>query len=235
MESILGFQEIFSFSLFGYKIAVTETVVVSWVAMAVLILGSMLMVRRLKWVPSGPQALLETMIDALNKFSKDQFGERSRYIGHYIATLFLFLLVANLLPVLSPVAIFGREPGFIIKPPGRDINLTAALALVSIVLVIVCGIRARGFKSWLKHFAYPVPLMIPFTILEYGIRPLSLSLRLFGNVLGGFILMHLIAGVIPIGIPVVCSLYFDFFDSLIQAAVFSFLSTLYIAEAMKTE
>jgi F-type H+-transporting ATPase subunit a len=76
-------------------------------------------------------------------------------------------------------------------------------------------------------------MMLPFNILEYGIRPLSLCLRLFGNILGAFILMHLIEGLIPVGVPMIFSLYFDFIDGLIQAAVFAFLSTLYIAEAME--
>ncbi|MDR3200598.1 MAG: F0F1 ATP synthase subunit A [Spirochaetales bacterium] len=229
----LEFKEIFSFPLFGYTISVTETVVVSWMAMALIIIGSLCMVRRLSWKPAGPQALLETAVGFLNKFSKDQFGGHSKYLGHYIGALFIFLFVSNALPVFSPVAIFGREPSFVIKPPARDINVTAALALISIILVLVCGLRARGVKGWLKHLAYPVPMMIPLNILEYGIRPLSLCLRLFGNILGAFILMHLIEGLIPVGVPMIFSLYFDFLDGLIQAAVFAFLSTLYIAEAME--
>jgi F-type H+-transporting ATPase subunit a len=235
MGEALGFKEIFSFPFFGYTVVVTETVVVSWMAMAVIILAALVMRRRLRWVPRGPQALLETAVDLLNRFSRAQFGERSRYLGHYIGTLFLFLLVANILPVFSPAAVFGREPLFVIKPPARDINVTAPLALVSIALVLVCGVRARGVRGWLRRLAYPVPMMIPFNILEYGIRPLSLCLRLFGNILGAFILMRLIEGLVPVGVPMIFSLYFDFIDGLIQAAVFAFLSTLYIAEAMSTE
>ncbi|MDR1933720.1 MAG: F0F1 ATP synthase subunit A [Spirochaetales bacterium] len=229
----LEFKQIFSFPLFGYTVVVTETVVVSWLAMALIIIVSLCMVRRLAWKPSGPQALLETAVGFLNKFSKDQFGGRSKYLGHYIGSLFLFLFVSNVLPVFSPVAVFGREPSFIIKPPARDINVTAALAIISIVLVLVCGLRAKGLKGWLRHLAYPVPMMIPLNILEYGVRPLSLCLRLFGNILGAFILMHLIEELVPIGVPMIFSLYFDFIDGLIQAAVFAFLSTLYIAEAME--
>jgi F-type H+-transporting ATPase subunit a len=235
MEEALGFKEIFSFPLFGHTIVVTETVVVSWMAMAVIILAAVIMRRRLAWVPRGPQALLETAVDFLNNFSKNRFGERSRYLGHYIATLFLFLLVCGILPAFSPVRVFGREPSFIIKPPARDINLTSALALVSIALVLSCGIRARGIKGWLRRLGRPVPMMIPFNILEYAIRPLSLCLRLFGNMLGAFILMRLIENLVPVGLPVIFSLYFDFIDGLIQAAVFAFLSALYIAEAMETE
>jgi F-type H+-transporting ATPase subunit a len=235
MEEALGFKEIFSFLLFGHTIVVTETVVVSWMTMGVIILAAVIMRRRLAWVPRGPQALLETAVDFLNKFSKSQFGERSRYLGHYIAALFLFLLVSSILPVFSPVGVFGREPSFIIKPPARDINVAAPLALVSIALTLVCGIRARGIRGWLKSLAQPVPMMIPFNILEYAIRPLSLCLRLFGNMLGAFILMRLIESLVPVGAPVIFSLYFDFIDGLIQATVFAFLSALYIAEAMKTE
>ncbi|MDR1179087.1 MAG: F0F1 ATP synthase subunit A [Spirochaetales bacterium] len=231
----LEYKIIFSFQFFGYQVGVSETVVVSWIVMALIILVSFIMTRRLKWKPAGPQALLETAVAFLNGFSLSRFGEKSRYLGHYIGTLFLFLLVGNFLPVFSPVAVFGYEPSFVIKPPARDINVTACLAVISIALVLVCGLRARGLKGWIRRFAYPVPMMIPFNILEYGIRPLSLCLRLFGNILGAFILMHLIERLIPIGVPMVFSLYFDFIDGLIQAAVFVFLSSLYIAEAMDIE
>jgi F-type H+-transporting ATPase subunit a len=233
MKEELEYKIIFSFQVFGYPVDVRETVVVSWIAMALIVLVSVLMVRRLKWNPSGPQAVLETAVSFLNGFSRSQFGEKSRYLGHYIGTLFLFLLVANILPVFSPVAVFGRAPGFVIKPPARDINVTAPLALISIALVLVCGLRARGLGGWLRRLAYPVPMMVPFNILEYAIRPLSLCLRLFGNILGAFILMRLIERLAPIGVPMVFSLYFDFIDGLIQAAVFAFLSSLYIAEAME--
>jgi F-type H+-transporting ATPase subunit a len=229
----LEYKIIFSFQFFGYVVKVSETVVVSWIAMVLIILGSVVMTRRLKWKPSGPQAVLEMAVSFLNGFSRSRFGEKSKYLGHYIGTLFLFLLVANILPVFSPVAVFGREPAFLIKPPARDINVTAPLALISIALVLVCGLRAKGPAGWIRRLAYPVPMMIPFNILEYGIRPLSLCLRLFGNILGAFILMHLIERFIPIGVPMIFALYFDFIDGLIQAAVFAFLSSLYIAEAME--
>jgi F-type H+-transporting ATPase subunit a len=229
----LEYKTVFSFGLFGHTVGVTETVVVSWAAMALIVLGSVLMTRRLKWKPSGPQAVLEMAVSFLDGFSRERFGARSKYLGHYIGTLFLFLLVANILPVFSPVAVFGREPAFLIKPPARDINVTAPLALISIALVLACGLRARGLAGWMRHLAYPVPMMVPFNILEFAIRPLSLCLRLFGNILGAFILMRLIERFVPIGVPMVFALYFDFIDGLIQAAVFAFLSSLYIAEAME--
>jgi F-type H+-transporting ATPase subunit a len=137
--------------------------------------------------------------------------------------------------VLTPVEAFGFEPPFQVKPPTRDINVTASLACLTILLVIACNIKSKGVSGWLKHFLHPVPFMLPFNILEYGTRVLSLALRLFGNILGGLILMHLIEGLVPVAVPMALSLYFDFFDGFIQASIFTFLSVLYISEALQKE
>jgi F-type H+-transporting ATPase subunit a len=133
------------------------------------------------------------------------------------------------------VGALGLEPAFTIKPPARDINFTAAFALVSILLVLFGGLRARGIRGWARNLLHPVPMMLPFNLLEYLIRPLSLCLRLFGNILGGYIIMLLVelALPVPVLIPAALSLYFDFFDGLIQAVVFSFLTTLFVAEAVE--
>jgi F-type H+-transporting ATPase subunit a len=244
--SLEEFKVIFSIPVFGDKplylwgqeirsIDINETVFVSWVVMAVLIIASLILTRRLKEVPRGPQVILEALMEFLNNFSKEQFGRRAKTFGPFIGTIFLFLLVANIIPVLSPVGAFGHEPPFSIRPPARDINLTAAMALLTILVVLVSGLRARGLTGWCKNLLHPVPMMLPFNLLEYIIRPTSMCLRLFGNILGGLIIMLLIEGAAPIGVPVILSLYFDFLDGFIQALVFTFLTTLFIAEAVKVE
>jgi F-type H+-transporting ATPase subunit a len=219
------------------SIDINETVIISWVVMGILIIASLVLTRKLKEVPRGAQAILELGIEFLDTFSKDRFGRRAKIYGPYIGTVFLFLLVANILPAVSPVAIpvFNMEPPFVIKPPTRDINLTAALALISILIVFFGGLRARGLKGWARNLLNPVPMMLPFNLLEYIIRPLSLCLRLFGNILGGYVIMLLIehALPVPVVVPVFLSLYFDFFDGLIQAVVFTFLTTLFVAEAVE--
>ncbi|MDR2468148.1 MAG: F0F1 ATP synthase subunit A, partial [Spirochaetaceae bacterium] len=102
------------------------------------------------------------------------------------------------------------------------------------------GIITRGPKGWAKTLVEPIPAMLPFNILEYVIKPVTLCLRLFGNVLGTYIIMTLVnlalqnALGMSSGISVIPSLYFDFLDGLIQAVVFTFLTTLYVAEALKT-
>ena len=119
------------------------------------------------------------------------------------------------------------------KPPTKDLTVTIALAVMSIVLIEFAGIRQRGAKGWLKSFAEPVAIMTPFNILEIVIRPLSLCMRLFGNVLGAFVIMELIKQLVPAVLPIPFSLYFDIFDGLIQAYVFVFLTSLFIKEAIE--
>jgi F-type H+-transporting ATPase subunit a len=236
---VLEIKTIFSLSLFGRELPITETVIISWAIMLILIIASLILTRRLKEIPAGPQAILEAAVEFLNNFTKNQFGFFSKYLAPYIGSLFLFLLTANIIGVLTPFEIkaFGREfiPPFMIRPPTRDINVTAALALISILLVLVCGFAARGFAGWFKRLLHPFPMMLPFNIMEYATRLISLALRLFGNILGGYVLMHLIEGLFPIALPMVFSLYFDFFDGMIQAAIFVFLTSLYISEAVKIE
>ncbi|MCL1813217.1 MAG: F0F1 ATP synthase subunit A [Treponema sp.] len=230
-------KTVFSLAFFGYTFPITETVVVSWAVMLILIIGSFIITRKLKEVPSGPQSLIETGVELLHNFTKDQFGSFSKFLGPYMGSLFLFLLLANIIGVLSPIELkfFGREfiPPFMIRPPTRDINVTAALAVISIALVLICGFAARGVSGWFKHLLHPLPIMLPFNIMDYGTRLISLCLRLFGNILGGFVLMSMIEGLLPIGLPMVCSLYFDFFDGLMQAGIFVFLTSIYISEAVK--
>ncbi|MDR3122585.1 MAG: F0F1 ATP synthase subunit A [Treponema sp.] len=223
----------------GRSFDINETILVSWVVMAVLIAAARLLTRKLEEVPRGSQVFLEWAVEFLNNFSREHFGRRAKVYGPYIGTVFLFILGANIIPVLSPMAlpVFGIEPPFKLKPPTRDINLTAALAMISILLVFVGGLRARGFGGWCKNLLKPAPMMLPFNLLEYVMRPASLCLRLFGNILGGFIIMLLIEYALPIPavVPVAASVYFDFIDGLIQAVVFTFLTTLFIAEAVETE
>ena len=239
-DALEEFTVVFSIPLpWGGSFAVNETILISWIVMAVLIIAALLLTRSLRETPGGPQIFLEWAVEFLNNFSREHFGRRAPLYGPYIGTVFLFLLGANIIPAFSPMSlpVFGIEPPFVIKPPARDINLTAALAFVSIVLVLAGGLRARGIGGWCKNLLKPVPMMLPFNLLEYVMRPASLCLRLFGNILGGFIIMLLIerALPVPVFVPVAASLYFDFIDGLIQAVVFVFLTTLFIAEAVGTD
>jgi F-type H+-transporting ATPase subunit a len=232
----LEIKTVFTLTLFGREIPVTETVIVSWAVMAILMAAALVFTRNLKETPRGVQALIETAVEFVNNFSRSYFGRWAGFLGVYLGTLFLFLLLANLMGVLSPVSFsfFGRlfKAPFEIKPPTKDISVTAAFAAISIFLVLFLGILSRGIAGWFKQLFYPLPIMLPFNLMDYATRLLSLCLRLFGNILGGYVLMGMIQGIFPAGLPVIGSLYFDFFDGLMQAAIFVFLTSIYIQEAV---
>jgi len=237
--SEMQYEKVFDLPLFFTKIPITQTVIVSWAVMLIIIIVALLLTRKLKTVPSGAQAMLEVAVEFLNNFAKNQFGRFSKYLGHYLGTLFLFILLSNLMGILSPVEVkaFGFEytPPFFIRPPTRDLNVTAAFGVITILMTIVFGFAARGFKGWFKRLLYPVPIMLPFNLLDYVTRLLSLSLRLVGNMLGGLVMMGLIEGLLPVLLPPIAGLYFDIFDGVLQAGIFVFLSCIYIGEAVKLE
>lgn len=229
----IGIKTVFTIHAFGIAVPISDTVVSSWVVMAILIAASILLTRRFREIPKKPQLLLEALIGFINDFVTENAGHHGKDFAAFLGTIFIFMITANLAPMLTPVGGFGFEPAFVIKPLTRDINVTAAFAITVIVTVFLSGIRYKGLKGWLKSLVSPMPFMLPFNLMEYAIKPMSLCLRLFGNILGAYIIMQLIEAVAPVIFPPIAGLYFDLFDGLIQAVVFSFLSTIYIAEAIE--
>jgi F-type H+-transporting ATPase subunit a len=230
-------KSVFTIHAFGSNIDISDTVVSTWIVMAILILAAFLLTRRLREIPKKPQLLLEAFVGFINDFVTENAGHHGRDFAAFLGTIFTFLIAANLAPMLTPVGVsiggFVAEPVFVIKPLTRDINVTAAFAITVIVTVLLSGIRYKGLLGWLKSLASPIPIMLPFNIMEYAIKPLSLCLRLFGNILGAYIIMLLIEAVAPVLFPPIAGLYFDLFDGLIQAVVFAYLSTIYVAEAIE--
>lgn len=198
-----------------------ESVFVTWLIMAVVILLCAIFVRNLKVTnPGKGQLLLETAVSGIYSFFEDILGEKGKGFIPYLMSVGIYIGIANLIGIL----------GF--KPPTKDINVTASLAILSIILIELSGVLAKGGRGWLKSFAEPMVVILPINILEIFIRPLSLCMRLFGNVLGSFVIMELLKMVVPAILPAVFSCYFDIFDGLIQAYVFVFLTALFIKEAI---
>lgn len=219
----LNCETVFTIPVFG-GIRVLESVVVTWIIMAVLVLLSVCLVRNLKVEsPGRTQLALEAGVSFLYDFFDGLVGKKGRRYIPYLCTVLIYIGVANV------IGLFG------FKPPTKDLNVTGALALMSIVLVEYAGIREKKVAGWLKSFAKPVAVVTPINILELFIRPLSLCMRLFGNVLGGFVIMELIKLIVPVIVPLPFSFYFDIFDGLIQAYVFVFLTALFINEAVEDE
>ncbi|TCS78809.1 ATP synthase F0 subcomplex A subunit [Muricomes intestini] len=214
----LNVETVFTIPVFG-GIDVSESVVVTWIIMAVVILLSIIFVRNLRVEnPGKKQLVLESAIGWIQDFFVDVMGKENKRYVPYLITVILYLGISNI------IGLFG------FKPPTKDLNVTAALAIMSMFLIEYSGIHRNGLKHWVKHFAEPVPVVAPILILEIIIRPLSLCMRLFGNVLGAFVIMELLKLVAPVLIPIPFSFYFDIFDGFLQAYVFVFLTALFMNE-----
>lgn len=211
----------FTIPVFG-GIEVAESVVITWVIMAVMLLFALIMTRNLKVQnPGKRQMVLETCVCGLQNMVRGIIGEEGAGYVPYLVTVIVYIGLSNI------IGLFGM------KPPTKDLNVTGALAIMSIILIEYSGIHAKGAKKWLKSFAEPVAVVAPLNVLEIFIRPLSLCMRLFGNVLGAFVVMELLKIIVPVFLPIPFSLYFDIFDGLMQAYVFVFLTALFIKEAIE--
>ena len=210
----------FTIPLFG-GIPIYDSVAVTWVIMAALVLLSKILVRNLRVEdPGKAQLCLESSIGFLRDFFLDLVGEEGKNYIPYLISTAVFIGAANLIGIV----------GFV--PPTKDLNMTAALAVISIAVIEYAGFHKKGARGFLKSFAEPVAVILPINILEIFIRPISLCMRLFGNVLGSFVVMELIKLVVPVIIPIPFSFYFDIFDGVIQAYVFVFLTALFIKEQL---
>ena len=210
----------FTIPLFG-GIPIYDSVAATWVIMAALVLLSKNLVRNLRVEdPGKAQLFLESSIGFLRDFFLDLVGEEGKNYIPYLISTAVFIGAANLIGIV----------GFV--PPTKDLNMTAALAVISIAVIEYAGFHKKGARGFLKSFAEPVAVILPINILEIFIRPISLCMRLFGNVLGSFVVMELIKLVVPVIIPIPFSFYFDIFDGVIQAYVFVFLTALFIKEQL---
>ncbi|WP_138303596.1 MULTISPECIES: F0F1 ATP synthase subunit A [Eubacteriales] len=217
----LNCTPVFEIPVFG-GISVNESIVVTWIIMAVLTVLSVIFVRNLKVEnPGKVQLALESAVGWAQDFFEGIIGKENRRYIPYLITVALYLAVSNVIGLV----------GF--KPPTKDLNVTAALAIMSMLLIEYSGIHRNGLKHWVGHFAKPVPFVAPIMVMEVFIRPLSLCMRLFGNMLGGFVVMELVKAVVPLLVPIPLSFYFDIFDGLLQAYVFVFLTALFMNEEME--
>ena len=243
MDEALGKHVLYSVKIAGKEIPfITDTVVVTWIIMAAIMILALVLTRSLKPVPKGKQVVAETVVGFFNNFSKDQIGHHWRTFSPYIGTVMIYLVFANLISLVNifPSGKFwahvtGNESLehwiVALEPPTRNFNVTLALALMTMAVVIWAEFRFKGVKGWARGFNSPINAFVK--LLDYIVRPMSLCLRLFGNILGAVIVMTLIYSAAAVVAPAVVSVYFDIFDGALQAYVFVFLTSVYIAEAVE--
>jgi len=222
---------------------VTNTILTTWIVMAVLVILSILATRRMRLVPTGLQNAIEALVEVLLNLVEAVAGkELGRKIFPLIGTLFIFILTANwmgLLPgVGSTIYLSAEHHGELariplLRPANSDFNTTIAMALITVFLVQVVGVRAHGFFGYLKELASPLymsPLFFPIHIISEISHALSLSARLFGNIFGGDVVLAVIFGFIPWIAPA-AFLGLEMLFGLIQAIIFSLLSLVYFSLA----
>jgi F-type H+-transporting ATPase subunit a len=199
----------------------------SLIVAAVLILFFGLASRRLNLVPSKLQNILELIIKAFENILVEIIGERGKKYLPMIATIGLFILVCNLL---------GLVPGFM--SPTSKLNVTFGCALVVFLYYHWQGIRSQGLFKYFKHFTGPIPilapLLLPIEIISHFSRPVSLSIRLFGNIFAEELLILVIASIIPFLVPLPF-MAIAIFTATIQAFVFVLLACIYIGGAVAHE
>jgi F-type H+-transporting ATPase subunit a len=202
-------------------IPVTNTIFSAWLAMAVLVVVSLLATRRMSLVPGGLQNFVEFVVEMLLRVCETTAGPRGRSFLPIVATAFLFILTANYM---------GLLPGYNYTPwlraANSDLNVTAAMAIVVFFLVQGFALKTQGIGRYFKEFVVPNPLHI----LSELSRPLSLSFRLFGNIFAGEVLLTTMTALIPIGIPIVF-IGLEVFVGTVQALIFSMLTLVFLTIA----
>ena len=200
------------------------TIVTTWAVMVLLAGGSWLITRRLSTgiTISRWQSMLEIIVT----MARQQIGEvglkkPEKYLP-FIATLFLFIATANLCTVI---------PGY--EPPTGSLSTTAALALSVFIAVPLFGIAESGLAGYLKTYAEPTPIMLPFNIVGELTRTMALAVRLFGNMMSGDMILVILLTISPLVFPVLMNIL-GLLTGMVQAYIFSILATVYIAAATRT-
>lgn len=219
-------------NMFGKEIYIHDTVFNSWVIVLVLSIFAIYVGSKAKKVkakdrPKGILNIIEMVVTGVDSLVKNTMGEQNMKFSPYILTLALFLAVANLFGLL----------GF--APPTSDYNVTLALAIITFILTQFYGLKSKGLKGYTKGFFEPVPFLFPINIIGELANPVSMSFRLFGNILSGVIIMGLmysaLSAVSPFIAPVITPLfhgYFDIFSGLIQTFIFMMLTMVFVSMAM---
>ncbi len=203
----------------------------SWFVIGLLLIASIAATRNVQRIPRGIQNLMEYALEFIRDLTKNQIGEKEyRPWVPFIGTLFLFIFVSNWSGALLPWKLIHLPSGELAAPT-NDINTTVALALLTSLAYFYAGFRKRGL-GYLAKYLEPTPILMPITILEDFTRPLSLSFRLFGNILADELVVGVLVLLVPFIIPMPVMLL-GLFTSAIQALVFATLAAVYIGEAIE--
>ena len=207
----------------GYRFGLSPEIVTQWIIMLILAVSGFLLTRNLKTVPDKKQAALEKLYITVESLVKNTMGESYTNFIPYVGSLIIYLLCLNYTGLIG------------IKPPTQNLSVTAALGVTTFMTIHYTAIKRNGLLGYAKGYAHPFIVMLPINIMERVMLPVSLSLRLFGNILAASFLVELvyesldkIAWIAQIGLPVPLHAYFDIFDGCIQMVIFVMLTMINI-------
>ncbi len=220
-----------SLTILGQPFQITNTLLTSFLAIILLLVLAFASTSRMTLVPGRAQGAAEAIIETLLGLAEQAGGPSARKFLPLVGTLFLYILVANwigVLPGVGSLQIFTAEHREIVpfRSANSDLSITAAMALIVFFWVQIVGIRSNP-KAYFLKFLWPPGLNIMELIAEIA-RPMSLALRLFGNILAGFILVEVFLQLAPVGVPAV-ALFFELFVGLVQALIFAILTIAFLS------
>lgn len=208
---------IYSRDMGFFTLNITASVIWQWVAILILGISSFLLTKNLKRKPDKKQAAIEKVYGLVQSVVTSTMGEEYRAYVPYLGTLMVYLIVLNFMGLIG------------LKPPTQDLSVAAGLAISTFLVIHYTALKRNGVGGYLKGYAHPFVLMLPINIMERVMLPVSLALRLYGNMLAATVLVELVYEKLPrFGIPIIAHGYFDLFDGTIQMLVFTMLTMIQI-------
>ncbi len=238
MESGFGPLKVFEILIpgTGIKIPISQTVTVTWFIMIVLAITCYLITRNFEKIPKKVQNVVEMLVESIVNLTKQTMGEDKVRFAPYIGTILIFLAISNTIGIVG------------MRPPTADVNTTMALAIITFCMIHFNAVKSKGLKAHLKGFTEPMFLLTPINLIGEIATPISLGFRLFGNIVGGLIIMDLfynmLAGlssmlfgpnalpIFQVILPLPFHGYFDIFAGLLQSFIFAMLTMVNVSMAM---
>lgn len=209
-----------------------DTLITMWAAMVFVIAFAFIATRKLAIVPSKLQAFIEGIMGFFWDLTDSMIGKEGRKHIPLIASLFLFIVTANLMGQL-PLSLIHLKHGELASAT-NDINMTAAMAVIVLIYYVCAGFKKKKLKFLIHEFSFVGIILFLVEILEMITRPLTLALRLFGNILAGEILISALLGMCAYFLPLPI-MFFELLVAVVQALVFTMLTTVYISSAVSEE
>lgn len=221
-------HNLWSLTIGGNEFWITTTIRNTWLIMGALILLAIVVrfhLKRFENTPKGFQNVIEALVEIFRNFTISTMGEQNKRFTAYFGSIFLFIMLSNLSGLVG------------LRPPTADLAMTLSLALITFVMIHYYGIKTKGIKGYIKGYFEPFAFLFPINLMGELATPVSLSFRLFGNLLGGTIIMTLYYAIpfwpAKLGIPAALHVYFDMFSGILQTFIFVMLSMTFVSGALE--